>query len=113
MRSESHFDITEHTIPHLHLHAISKLYMHSFNLILPFRHNIQLTSIILNEKGFDPDAIEAALAHTGKNEVRNAYNRAEYIKRRVPLMSWWSEYIEKAATGNMSLSSKQGLRLIS
>ena len=26
-----------------------------------------------NEEGFDPDVIEAALAHIGKNEIRNAY----------------------------------------
>ncbi len=45
-----------------------------------------LASTILNEQGFDPDLIEAALAHIGKNEVRNAYNRAEYIERRKPLM---------------------------
>lgn len=64
-----------------------------------------LASTILNEEGFDPDVIEAALAHTGKNEVRNAYNRADYIERRKPVMIWWSDHIEKAATGNMSLSN--------
>jgi len=71
-----------------------------------------LASTILNEEGFDGDTIEAALAHTGGNEVRNAYNRADYIKRRIPLMSWWSEYIDKAATGNMSLTGRKGLKLI-
>jgi len=72
-----------------------------------------LASTTLNEQGFDPDVIEAALAHVDKNEVRAAYNRAEYIERRRVLMSWWSEHIEKAATGNMSLStSKQGLRMV-
>lgn len=34
-----------------------------------------LASTVLNEQGFDADVIEAALAHTGKNEVRNSYNR--------------------------------------
>lgn len=73
-----------------------------------------LASTTLNEQGFDPDVIEAALAHIDKNEVRAAYNRAEYIERRVVLMRWWSDHIEKAATGNMSLAnSKQGLRVVS
>ena len=54
-----------------------------------------LASTTLNEQGFDPEIIESALAHTGQNEVRNAYNRAEYIARRIPLMNWWSEHIEK------------------
>ena len=63
-----------------------------------------IASTTLNEQGFDPDVIEAALAHIGKNEVRNAYNRADYIERRKPLMGWWSNHIEQAATGNISLS---------
>lgn len=71
-----------------------------------------LASTVLNEQGFDSDVIEAALAHTGKNEVRNAYNRADYIARRKPLMVWWSNHIDNAATGNMSLTGKKGLALV-
>lgn len=71
-----------------------------------------LASTILNEQGFDADVIEAALAHTGKNEVRNAYNRAQYIERRKPMMEWWSQHIEQAATGNMSLTGTAALKVI-
>jgi integrase len=71
-----------------------------------------LASTVLNEQGFDPDVIEAALAHTGKNEVRNAYNRANYIERRKPMMCWWSDYINKAATGNMSLTGNKILKIV-
>ncbi len=71
-----------------------------------------IASTILNEEGFDPDVIEAALAHIGKNEVRNAYNRAIYLERRKPMMQWWSDHIEKAATGNMSLSGQRGLKVV-
>lgn len=63
-----------------------------------------LASTTLNEQGFDPDVIESALAHSDKNEVRRAYNHAEYIERRKEMMSWWSQHIENAANGNMSLS---------
>ncbi|MFK5915586.1 MAG: integrase domain-containing protein [Woeseiaceae bacterium] len=72
-----------------------------------------IASTTLNEEGFDPDIIEAALAHIGKNEVRNAYNRAIYLERRKPMMQWWSDHIEKAATGNMSLSGQKGLKVVS
>jgi integrase len=73
-----------------------------------------LASTTLNEQGFDPDVIEAALAHIDKNEVRRAYNRSEYIERRRTLMTWWSKHIEKAATGNMSLSvGIKGLSIVS
>jgi len=71
-----------------------------------------LASTILNEEGFDADVIEAALAHIGNNEVRNAYNRANYLERRKPVMNWWSEHIEKAATGNMSLTGNKGLKVV-
>lgn len=71
-----------------------------------------LASTALNEQGFDGDVIEAALAHTGKNEVRNAYNRANYLERRKPVMDWWSNYIDEAATGNMSMTSKKGLKIV-
>jgi integrase len=71
-----------------------------------------LASTILNEEGFDADVIEAALAHIGNNEVRNAYNRANYLERREPVMAWWSSHIEKAATGNMSLTGNKGLKVV-
>lgn len=56
-----------------------------------------LGSTTLNEQGFDYDLIEAALAHVDKNEVRAAYNRSDYIQRRVPMMEWWSNYIENSS----------------
>ena len=44
-------------------------------------------STVLNEQGFDVDVIEAALVRAGKNEVRNAYNRTNYLERRKPVMT--------------------------
>lgn len=64
-----------------------------------------LGSTILNEQGFDPDIIESALAHTDKNSVRAAYNRATYLKRRREMMEWWSKEIELACQGTLSISS--------
>lgn len=66
-----------------------------------------MASTILNEHGWDPELIEVALAHVDKDEVRSAYNRADYIERRRPMMVWWSEYIQKAATGNLSVTAIQ------
>lgn len=43
-------------------------------------------STILNENGFNPDVIEAALGHQPENAVRRAYNRAIYWPTRVALM---------------------------
>ena len=69
-----------------------------------------MASTILNEHGWDPELIEVALAHVDKDEVRSAYNRADYIERRRPMMAWWSEYIQKAATGNLSATAIHGER---
>jgi integrase len=64
-----------------------------------------LASTTLNEQGFDPDIVEAALAHTDKNDVRAAYNRADYLDRREKMMRWWSDHIDLAAAGSLSLST--------
>ena len=64
-----------------------------------------MASTILNEEGWDPELIEVALAHVDKDEVRSAYNRADYIERRRPMMAWWSGHIQEAATGNLSVSA--------
>jgi integrase len=64
-----------------------------------------IASTTLNEQGFDGDVIESALAHQEQNEVRKAYNRAQYLERRRVLMCWWSEHIENAVTGKISTSA--------
>ena len=83
-----------------------------FNGVLVAHGMRALASTTLNEKGFDADVIEAALAHTGDNEIRNAYNRADYLERRKPLMAWWSERIEQAASGSTSMAGIKGMKLI-
>ncbi|QYX51122.1 tyrosine-type recombinase/integrase [Pseudomonas sp. S07E 245] len=64
-----------------------------------------IASTVLNEHGWNPELIEVALAHVDNNGVRNAYNHADYIDRRRPMMAWWSEHIQEAATGNLSVSA--------
>ena len=51
----------------------------------------------MNEAGFNSDIIESSLAHTDKNEVRRAYNRANYLKQRNDLLAWWGEKIQNAS----------------
>lgn len=69
-----------------------------------------MASSILNEHGWDPELIEAALAHAYKDEVPSAYNRADYLERRRPMMEWWSEHIQRAATGSLSMSATIDMR---
>jgi len=51
-----------------------------------------IASTAMNEKGFNRDVIEAALAHSDRNEVRKAYNRTTYLAQRMELMDWWGEF---------------------
>lgn len=52
-----------------------------------------IASTAMNEVGFNADVIEAALAHSDKNEVRRAYNRSTYLNKRIELMIWWGEFV--------------------
>ena len=51
-----------------------------------------LGSTRLNEMGFRPDVIEAALAHM-HGGVRGIYNRADYWEERVDMMEKWGVWI--------------------
>lgn len=63
-----------------------------------------LASTTLNEsQAFSPELIEAALAHQDKNQVRAAYNRAQYIKPRRAMMQWWSDRISEAKRQGLGL----------
>ncbi|EAN8507284.1 integrase arm-type DNA-binding domain-containing protein [Salmonella enterica] len=47
---------------------------------------------------FRTEVLEAALAHSKKDEIIAAYNRAEYLTERVELMQWWSNFIQEKNT---------------
>lgn len=53
-----------------------------------------LASTVLNEQsGFAPDVIERQLAHQEVDDVRGAYNRAQYLDQRRLLMRWWADWL--------------------
>lgn len=53
-----------------------------------------MASTRLNEMGWPPDVIELQLAHTERNKVRAAYNRAERMAERRKMMQAWADYLE-------------------
>jgi len=63
-------------------------------------HGFRATaSTILNNREFNPEVIEAALAHQEKNQIRRAYNRATYWDQRVKLMQDWADLVDKFRSG--------------
>ncbi len=64
-------------------------------------HGFRTTaSTLLNEQGWSPDAIERQLAHTSRNKVRAAYNRAQYLEERKKMMQSWADYLDSLKAGN-------------
>ncbi|MBD2842237.1 tyrosine-type recombinase/integrase [Erythrobacter rubeus] len=54
-----------------------------------------LASTVLNESGkFQSDWIERQLAHDERNQVRAAYNSAQYLPKRREMLEWWAQYLD-------------------
>lgn len=45
-----------------------------------------MASTLLNEQGFNRDAIERQLAHAERNNIRETYNFAEYLPEHRKMM---------------------------
>lgn len=52
-----------------------------------------MASTLLNEQGWNRDAIERQLAHAERNNIRAAYNYAEYLPERRKMMQAWADYL--------------------
>ena len=76
-------------------------------------HGFRATaSSILNETGFNPDAIERQLAHMERSGVRAAYtHHARYLGERREMMQWWGNYLDQLREGRSNvIPGKFGIR---
>ena len=60
-----------------------------------FRH---MASTLLNEAGWNRDAIERQLSHV-EGGVRAVYNKAEYMDIRRPMMQWYADFLDALRDG--------------
>jgi integrase len=58
-----------------------------------------MASTMLNEQGWNGDAIERQLAHVEGNSVRSAYNHAQHMPERKKMMQSWADYLDGLASG--------------
>jgi len=58
-----------------------------------------MASTLLNEQGWNRDAIERQLAHSERDGVRAAYNYAQYLPERKKMMQAWADYLDTLAKG--------------
>ena len=50
---------------------------------------------LLNECGWNRDAIERQLAHAERDSIRAAYNYADYLPERRRMMQSWADYLDE------------------
>ena len=65
-----------------------------------------MASTLLNEQGWNRDAIERQLAHTERNKIRATYNFAEYLQERTVMMQVWADYLDGLKIGIVLSPSK-------
>ena len=58
-----------------------------------------MASTLLNEQGWNRDAIERQLAHAERDSVRAAYNYAEFLPERKKMMQAWADYLDGLKAG--------------
>jgi integrase len=63
-------------------------------------HGFRATArTLLHERlGFDPDVIEAQLAHSVRDSLGRAYNRTEFILQRREMLQAWADYLDQLRT---------------
>ncbi|WP_159016036.1 tyrosine-type recombinase/integrase [Cognatiluteimonas profundi] len=66
-----------------------------------------MASTRLNEMGWKPDVIERQLAHAERNNVRAAYNRAQYMAERTTMMQAWADYLDQLKKGANVIAFKR------
>lgn len=89
------------------LYAMYRMGYHQRATVHGFRAT---ASTILNETGFNTDAIERQLAHAERNKVRAAYHRSEYLNERVKMMQWWADFLDSIAKGSNVIPMKGASR---
>ncbi len=57
-----------------------------------------MASTLLNEQGWNRDAIERQLSHAERDSIRAAYNYAEYLPERRKMMQHWADYLDSLAS---------------
>ncbi|GAB6125231.1 tyrosine-type recombinase/integrase [Humidesulfovibrio idahonensis] len=62
-----------------------------------------MASTLLNELGWNRDAIERQLAHAERNNVRAAYNFAEFLPERRKMMQAWADHLDALRDGGKVL----------
>lgn len=69
------------------------------SLLNAARRSVEANGETMSVRMWDPDAIEAELAHQSEDEVRRAYVRGDFWDERVRMMAWWAAECDRLRAG--------------
>jgi integrase len=71
-----------------------------------------MASTLLNEQGWNRDAIERQLAHGERDAVRAAYNYAQHLTERRRMMQAWGDYLSQLKANMPEVKPMPGARIV-
>lgn len=71
-----------------------RMALHSLGFAVTAHGMRSLITDVLNENGFNRDAIERQLDHQERNQVRRAYLRSDFLAERTTMMQWFADWCE-------------------
>jgi len=82
-----------------------RMALHSLGFPVTAHGMRSLITDVLNENGFNRDAIERQLDHQERNQVRRAYLRSDFMTERASMMTWFANWCD----GSTSAESKSNV----
>lgn len=76
-----------------------RLALHRLGFKVTIHGMRSLITDVLNENGFNSDAIERQLDHVERDKVRRAYLRSDFLEERTRMMQWFADWCDDKAFG--------------
>jgi integrase len=77
-----------------------RLALHRLGFAVTVHGMRSLITNVLNERGFNRDAIERQLDHQERNQVRAAYLTSDFMEVRRQMMQWFADWCDGAEASN-------------
>ena len=79
-----------------------RLALHRLGFKVTIHGMRSLITDVLNEQGFNRDAIDRQLDHKEQNQVRASYLRSDFMESRVQIMQWFADWCDGKETSNVT-----------
>ncbi len=79
-----------------------RLALHRLGFEVTIHGMRSLITNVLNEKGFNRDAVDRQLDHQEQNKVRAAYLRSDFMEERIKMMQWFADWCDGKENNNVT-----------